>query len=93
MLPPCRVQLQLSWITTLFKGRGNSTTAFTAYGDELFHNAGDKIQLECELGFANSIGKKYMQAECKCDGNGDCAWQKKDPNWTCVNAETEQVQS
>ena len=72
-------------------GRGNSTVPYTAYGDEVFHNEGDKVRLECKLGYTHDLGKRVMQAECKCDENGACAWTKKTPEWDCISNDDEQV--
>ena len=78
-------------INKVMVGRGNSTVPYTAYGDDIFHNEGDQIRLECELGFTHDLGKRVMQAECKCDENGACAWEKKTPEWDCISNDNEQV--
>ena len=74
-------------IIKVITGRGDSTTSFDAYGEDLFHNEGDKIRIGCKLGYVNGIGKEMMQAECKCDENGACAWAAKVPEWTCISNE------
>lgn len=78
-------------INKVMVGRGNSTVLYSAYGDEVFHNEGDKVRLECKLGYTHDLGKRVMQAECKCDENGACAWEKKTPEWDCISNDDEQA--
>ena len=68
------------------KGRGSEKNSYNSYGDQKFHNKGDKIRLECKLGYVNTVGKRQMQAECKCE-NGVCAWTKRNPDWGCTAEE------
>ena len=73
------------------QGRGSSTESYDSYGDEVYHNEGDTIRLGCELGFVNGFGKEFMGAECKCDDNGNCSFEKNFTEWTCISAETQQA--
>ena len=69
--------------TDYFQGRGSDKYTYGSYGTEKFHNEGDKIRLECKRGFVNTVGKRLMQAECKCKDD-TCAWTKKKAAWGCA---------
>lgn len=74
-------------IIKVITGRGNSTVPYDAYGDEVFHNEGDKIRIGCKLGYVNGNAKEVQPLTCTCDENGSCAFTKKDADWKCVSNE------
>lgn len=61
--------------------------SYDSYGNDVYHNEGDKIQLECKRGYVNTVGQNLMVAECKCKTGETCAWTKRKLIWNCVEEE------
>ena len=69
-------------IVKVIEGRGSNKETYGSYGEEVYHNEGDKVRLGCKLGFVNGYGKEFMGAECICDDDDICTFQKNFPEWT-----------